>query len=72
MEQSNQSRVHIWLRAEPITSSPSRGDILQSETDKRAPLVPQDAKRLVDQGFLVTVEHSDHRVFPDEEYKDAG
>ena len=69
----SEKKVHIWLRAEPITSTPSRGDLLQSETDKRAPLVPQDAKQLVDSGrFIVTVERSEQRVFPDEEYEKAG
>ncbi|MGW6835210.1 saccharopine dehydrogenase [Streptomyces sp. NPDC054949] len=41
-------------------------------TERRAPLTPQDAGRLVRQGVRLTVEDSDHRVFPLAAYVDAG
>ncbi|MDH6110345.1 saccharopine dehydrogenase (NAD+, L-lysine-forming) [Kitasatospora sp. MAP12-15] len=41
-------------------------------TERRAPIVPADARRLVEHGFQVTVEESPQRVFPLEEYTAAG
>ncbi|TDD34954.1 saccharopine dehydrogenase [Actinomadura sp. KC06] len=51
---------HIWVRHE-----------VRPE-ERRAPLVPADAARLVGGGATVTVEESPARVFPDEEYAAAG
>ncbi|MEU9147871.1 saccharopine dehydrogenase [Streptomyces sp. NPDC048349] len=51
---------HLWMRAE---SRPS---------ERRAPLVPEDAARLVGQGVEITVEESAQRVFPLEDYLAAG
>lgn len=42
------------------------------ETERRAPIVPDDARRLVDHGVTVTVEDSPQRVFPISDYADAG
>ncbi|MFE5324824.1 saccharopine dehydrogenase [Embleya sp. NPDC056575] len=42
------------------------------ESERRAPIVPADAARLVAQGITVTVEHSPQRVFPMGDYLDAG
>ena len=41
-------------------------------TERRAPIVPADAGRLVRHGFDVTVEASPQRAFPIEEYAAAG
>jgi saccharopine dehydrogenase (NAD+, L-lysine-forming) len=46
---------HVWLRDE------------LADNDRRTPLTPQDAKRLIDAGFRITVERSTKRVFTDEE-----
>jgi saccharopine dehydrogenase (NAD+, L-lysine-forming) len=51
---------HLWLRCE------SRG------TERRAPLVPEDAATLVARGIRITVEESPLRVFPLAEYVAAG
>ena len=53
-------RTHLWIRHE---SRP---------TERRAPVVPEDVRRLVDAGLAVTVEESPQRVFPIEEYAAAG
>lgn len=52
--------VHLWLRHEA------------RPTERRAPVVPSDARRLVEAGLRVTVEESPQRVFPIEEYAAAG
>lgn len=41
-------------------------------TERRAPIVPKDAERLIKNGFKITVESSHKRIFSDEEYKAAG
>lgn len=41
-------------------------------TERRAPIVPADARTLVEHGFQVTVEHSPPRAFALEEYVAAG
>src|SRR5688572_26264617 len=51
---------HIWLRDE------------LPDNDRRTPLTPQDAKKLIDAGFQVTVERSSKRVFLDDEYQVVG
>jgi saccharopine dehydrogenase (NAD+, L-lysine-forming) len=50
----------LWIRAE---SRPS---------EQRAPLVPGDVARLVEQGIDVVVERSDHRIFAAADYQSAG
>lgn len=52
--------VHLWVRHET------------RETERRTPLIPADARRLVDLGFTVTVERSPQRIFEIEQYADAG
>ncbi|WP_028642205.1 saccharopine dehydrogenase [Nocardioides sp. URHA0020] len=52
--------VHVWIRSE------TRG------TERRAPVVPVDVPLLLDAGFEVTVEESEQRIFPIEEYAAAG
>jgi saccharopine dehydrogenase (NAD+, L-lysine-forming) len=42
------------------------------ETERRAPVVPDDARRLVEAGLRLTVEESPQRVFPLEDYVAAG
>jgi len=42
------------------------------ETERRAPLVPADVRRLTDAGFHVTIEESPQRIFPIGEYGAAG
>jgi saccharopine dehydrogenase (NAD+, L-lysine-forming) len=54
------TELHLWLRHE-IRS-----------TERRTPIVPADARRLVESGMTVTVEESAQRVFPVEEYERAG
>ncbi|MFD3870154.1 saccharopine dehydrogenase [Streptomyces sp. NPDC058623] len=50
----------LWMRDETRT------------TERRAPLTPEDAGRLVRQGVRITVEDSAHRVFPLDDYLAAG
>ncbi|MET8975411.1 saccharopine dehydrogenase [Streptomyces sp. NPDC004539] len=52
--------VHLWLRHEP------------RPTERRTPVVPADARRLVDHGITLTVEDSAQRIFPTEEYEAVG
>ena len=52
--------THLWIRSEA------------RETERRAPVVPADVRRLVHVGFKVTVEDSPQRVFAIEEYEEAG
>lgn len=54
------STIGIWLRQE------------SSATEQRTPLAPSDAATLVAQGIEVSVERSEHRAFPIEEYAAAG
>ena len=57
---SSSQPPHLWIRSET------------RETERRTPLVPADVGRLVHLGFRVTVEESAQRVFPVEEYEEAG
>jgi len=52
--------THLWIRHEVRS------------TERRAPVVPDDVRRLVDAGIAVTVEESPQRIFPIEEYAAAG
>ena len=52
--------MHLWIRCEARAS------------ERRTPVVPVDVRRLVDAGLRVTVEESPQRVFPLEEYAEAG
>ena len=52
--------LHIWMRGETRA------------TERRAPLVPFDARRLVAAGATVTVEESPQRAFPLTDYEQAG
>jgi saccharopine dehydrogenase (NAD+, L-lysine forming) len=52
--------VHLWIRHE------------SRSTERRAPVVPADVRTLVEAGFTVTVEESPQRVFPIEQYAEAG
>ncbi|WP_416971177.1 saccharopine dehydrogenase [Streptomyces sp. 4F14] len=52
--------VHLWLRHEP------------RPTERRTPVVPADARRLVEHGITLTVEESAQRIFPVEEYEAVG
>ncbi|MFK4149811.1 saccharopine dehydrogenase [Streptomyces sp. NPDC004065] len=54
------TELHLWLRHEV------------RETERRTPIVPQDARRLVAAGVTLTVERSPQRIFPVEEYEAAG
>ncbi|AXE89975.1 saccharopine dehydrogenase [Streptomyces sp. Go-475] len=54
------TELHLWLRHEART------------TERRTPVVPDDARRLVENGVELTVEESPQRVFPIEEYQAAG
>ncbi|MFF7971401.1 saccharopine dehydrogenase [Streptomyces sp. NPDC007905] len=54
------SELHLWLRHEART------------TERRTPVVPADARRLIENGVRLTVEESPQRVFPLEEYEAAG
>lgn len=55
-----QGPTHLWVRAEVRA------------TERRAPVVPDDVRRLVDAGFRVTVEESGQRAFDIEAYAEAG
>jgi saccharopine dehydrogenase (NAD+, L-lysine-forming) len=52
--------LHLWLRHEARS------------TERRTPIVPSDARRLVESGTTLTVEESPQRIFPIEEYEAAG
>ncbi|MGA6226067.1 saccharopine dehydrogenase [Streptomyces umbrinus] len=54
------TELHLWLRHETRT------------TERRTPIVPSDARRLVGDGVTFTVEDSPQRVFPTGEYEEAG
>ncbi|MER5217968.1 saccharopine dehydrogenase [Streptomyces sp. NPDC002838] len=54
------TELHLWLRHEART------------TERRTPIVPSDARRLVDSGVTLTVEESPQRIFPIEQYAAAG
>ena len=54
------TELHLWLRHEPRT------------TERRTPVVPSDARRLVENGVTLTVEESPQRIFPIEEYEAIG
>jgi len=50
----------IWLRNECRV------------TERRTPLLPAGARKLMDQGYKVIVEHSRKRIVSDEAYSRAG
>ncbi|MFF0889750.1 saccharopine dehydrogenase [Streptomyces sp. NPDC003456] len=54
------TELHLWLRHEART------------TERRTPIVPDDARRLVGNGVELTVEESPQRVFPTGAYEAAG
>ncbi|MGW1274299.1 saccharopine dehydrogenase, partial [Streptomyces sp. NPDC002491] len=54
------TELHLWLRHEART------------TERRTPVVPDDARRLVEAGVALTVEDSPQRVFPADAYEAAG
>ncbi|MGC9537351.1 saccharopine dehydrogenase C-terminal domain-containing protein [Streptomyces sp. UG1] len=54
------TELHLWLRHEV------------RPTERRTPIVPSDARRLVESGVTLTVEESPQRIFPVEEYEAAG
>lgn len=54
------TRPHLWIRAEA------------RPTEQRVPIVPVDARRLVEDGFTVTIEESPTRIIPVEEYAEVG
>ena len=54
------TELHLWLRHETRT------------TERRTPIVPSDARRLVENGVTLTVEESPQRVFPTEAYEAVG
>jgi saccharopine dehydrogenase (NAD+, L-lysine-forming) len=54
------TELHLWLRHEVRS------------TERRTPIVPSDARRLVDSGVTLTVEESPQRIFPIEQYEAVG
>lgn len=54
------TELHLWLRHEVRS------------TERRTPVVPSDARRLVESGVRLTVEESPQRIFPVEEYEAVG
>ncbi|MDX3451469.1 saccharopine dehydrogenase [Streptomyces sp. ME02-8801-2C] len=54
------TELHLWLRHETRT------------TERRTPVVPSDARRLVEEGVRLTVEESPQRIFSTEEYEAVG
>jgi saccharopine dehydrogenase (NAD+, L-lysine-forming) len=54
------TEFHLWLRHEVRS------------TERRTPVVPSDARRLVESGVRLTVEESPQRIFPVEEYEAVG
>ncbi len=60
MAEPSRAPTHLWVRAEVRS------------TERRAPVVPSDVRRLVDAGFRVTVEESAQRVLDPASYAEAG
>ena len=60
MPTSSSLSPHVWVRHEARS------------TERRAPVVPADVRRLVECGVRVTVEESPQRVFAIEDYAEAG
>lgn len=56
----NRGMAHFWIRAE------------HRPTERRTPVVAEDAAALVEAGHTVTVERSGRRCVPDEAYAAAG
>lgn len=54
------TELHLWLRHEV------------RPTERRTPIVPSDARRLVESGVTLTVEESPQRIFPVAEYEAVG
>ncbi|MCX5267700.1 saccharopine dehydrogenase [Streptomyces sp. NBC_00199] len=54
------TELHLWLRHEART------------TERRTPVVPDDARRLLESGVALTVEDSPQRVFATDAYAAAG
>ncbi len=54
------TELQLWLRHEART------------TERRTPVVPSDARRLVEHGVTLTVEESPQRIFPIEDYEAIG
>ncbi|MDQ0834777.1 saccharopine dehydrogenase (NAD+, L-lysine-forming) [Streptomyces achromogenes] len=54
------TELHLWLRHEART------------TERRTPVVPDDARRLLEAGVALTVEDSPQRVFATDAYEAAG
>ena len=44
----------------------------QSINEKRTPIVPSDIKKLINEGYLIYVQSSTHRIYTDEEYQNEG
>lgn len=40
--------------------------------ERRTPIIPDHVRELTENGISITVEHSEKRIFPDQEYKEAG
>lgn len=40
--------------------------------ERRTPIIPAHVKELTGKGISISVEHSEKRIFPDQEYKEAG
>lgn len=53
-------RNKIWLRSE------------KKEMERRTPLTPQDAAKLIEAGALIHVEDDPNRIFPTSEYQQVG
>lgn len=56
----SQGAPHLWLRAET------------KKNERRTAITPNAAKKLIEQGFKITVEASTDRIFPDSDYSDIG
>jgi saccharopine dehydrogenase (NAD+, L-lysine-forming) len=54
------SNAHIWLRAET------------KPLEERSALSPENAKKLIDHGFQLTVERSSQSIFDDREFEEIG
>jgi len=54
------NKPHLWLREET------------KKGERRTALTPENARKLIEAGFKVTVEKSETRIFKDEEYQQVG
>ena len=70
MLEGETNKQHCAIMHHDVTMLFLRAEMVSNEY--RTPLVPDDISELIQHGFLVWVQSSRHRVFSDQDYKNAG